>query len=337
MEEKISNSQLRLIFVDILKGFSLSCIDERDIYLKHLTHFDASDIDQFKHNCEEKAERNGLQPEKEKIKELKKDKLWTSAEESRIVELSGYIINLKYSKSKLFLKKDIEQISNQIEESENEISSLVEKKRELLGMTCESFAEKKINEFYIFNSVYKDKEFTESFFTEEEFDEISNLELMNLVEVYNDKIRHFYEKNLKRVALSPFFLNHFYLAEDDAFQFFGKPIIQLTFFQAELFGYGKYFKSLMSNSKNKAPEDIMHDPDQVIEWYESSRNAQEAIEKTGSTDRAGGSSLVGASKEELQRLGATNEQEGAINLAKEAAKKGGELNMEDLMKLHGTG
>ena len=60
------------------------------------------------------------------------------------------------------------------------------------------------------------------------------------------------------------------------------------------------------------------------------------MEKTGGSDKTGGSSLVGASKEELQSLGASDQNEEFVNLAKEAHKKGGELSMQDLMKLHGV-
>jgi hypothetical protein len=44
--------------------------------------------------------------------------------------------------------------------------------------------------------------------------------------------------------------------------------------------------------------------------------------------------LVGATKDDLKRLGLDNPDE-TINLAKKAAEKGGRLNMEDMMKLHG--
>ena len=45
-------------------------------------------------------------------------------------------------------------------------------------------------------------------------------------------------------------------------------------------------------------------------------------------------SLVGATKEDLKRLGLDNPAE-TINMAKKAAEKGGKLSMDDLMKLHG--
>ena len=44
---------------------------------------------------------------------------------------------------------------------------------------------------------------------------------------------------------------------------------------------------------------------------------------------------LGATKQDLKRLGLDNPNE-TINLAKKAAEKGGRLNMEDMMKLHGV-
>ena len=81
----------------------------------------------------------------------------------------------------------------------------------------------------------------------------------------------------------------------------------------------------------------MDDPDKIIEWYEASTSAQAAMDKaTTSADKMGGSSIVGASKKEMEHLGAATEETESINLAAEAAKKGGQLNMADLLKLHGA-
>jgi len=335
-QEELTVSKLRMLFVDILNGFSIVQKKPGDIYVKHLTFYDAADVDTFKRKHEKIAEEKGLESEKTKLAVLKEQELWDDKKDARIEELQGYIRNLTYSKSKLFLKREIDQISKQIEESENELNELSFKKIELLGLTAESFANKKVNEFYIYKSIYKTKEMAEPYFSEEDFYDLGELDLMVVCKEYNDTISKFKDHILKKIALSNFFLNHFYLSEDNAKNFYGVPIKDLTFFQAELFGYARYFKSLMTNSKNKPPEDIKGDPDKLVEWFEQTQNAQSAMEKTGGGDKAGGSSLVGASKDELSRLGTQENGDDFINLAKEAAKKGGSLDMKELMKLHGV-
>jgi len=335
-QEELTVSKLRMLFVDILNGFSVIKQKSDDIYVKHLTFYDAADVDTFKREHEKIAEEKGLESEKVKLAELKKQELWDDKKEARIEELKGYVKNLTYSKSKLFLKREIDQISKQIKESEEELHGLALKKVELLGLTAEAFASKKVNEFYIFKSIYKNQEITTPYYSEDDFYELGEFDLMNLCKNYNDSINTFNDKTLKKISLSNFFLNHFYLSEDNANNFYGVPIKDLTFFQAELFGYARYFKSLMTNSKNKPPEDIKGDPDKLVEWFEQTQNAQSAMEKTGGGDKAGGSSLVGASKDELSRLGTQENGDDFINLAKEAAKKGGSLDMKELMKLHGV-
>jgi hypothetical protein len=335
-EEKIGTSQLRKILVDILNGYSTFLFGDDTVYIKHLTLHDAADIDSYKAKVENEAEDKGLEREEAKLDQLKKDELWTSKEDSRITELTGFIKNLMHSKRRLFIKKEIDRMNDQISSAEEELNKLIGKKEELLGLTCEVFAGKKINEYYVYNSIFKDGSLCEPFYTAEDFDELSNRRLQEMCGDYNDLMIRFKEKSLKKISLSPFFLNHFYLSEDNAYYFYGKPASQLTFFQSELYGYGRYFKGLMSRSKNKPPEEIKDDPDKLIEWYEQSHNAQEAIEKTGGSDKTGGSSLVGASKEELKNLGTSDQGEDFVSLAKEAAKKGGELSMKDLMKIHGV-
>ena len=63
---------------------------------------------------------------------------------------------------------------------------------------------------------------------------------------------------------------------------------------------------------------------------------KETLDKSATTGKEGSAmSLVGASKQDLTRLGLDNPNE-TINLAKKAAEKGGRLSMDDLMKLHGV-
>jgi hypothetical protein len=91
----------------------------------------------------------------------------------------------------------------------------------------------------------------------------------------------------------------------------------------------------MENSDNKPPEEIAQDPEKLVEWFESAKSAKETLDKSKTAGTEGSaSSLVGATKADLKRLGLDNPNE-TINLAKKAAEKGGKLNMEDLMKLHG--
>ena len=134
--------------------------------------------------------------------------------------------------------------------------------------------------------------------------------------------------------MSSFFLNNFYLCEDNPQIYYGKPVVELTYNQSELFSYGRYFKYILSEMKNKPHPDVMDDPDKLIELYNVGKNADKIKE---SMENADASTVVGATNEDLERMGLkapTDEPQQGISLAAEAAKKGGKLSMEDLMKLH---
>ena len=163
---------------------------------------------------------------------------------------------------------------------------------------------------------------------------LTGQELYDIIEGYNSQMGLFGSEYLKKVAVSNFFLNFYYLCEDNPYTFYGKPIVNLTYYQLELFGYGRYFKQIFSDSKTRPPEEMMDDPDQIIEWYESNKNAQKVVQRS-KQDGSGGTSIVGATKDDLKRLGMSDEHSSSVSLSKEAAKKGGNLNMEDIMKLHG--
>jgi hypothetical protein len=147
--------------------------------------------------------------------------------------------------------------------------------------------------------------------------------------------RKFSQINLKRVALSGFFLNNFYLCKENPFTFFGKPVVELTFHQTDLFAYGRYFKHILSEMKSTPPPDMMEDPDKLLDQYNIEQNKDSVLSPKGKEGTA--TTIVGATKEDLEALGLKDQaQDGeVIDLNKEAEKKGGELSMEDLMKLHG--
>ena len=160
--------------------------------------------------------------------------------------------------------------------------------------------------------------------------------MKRLINFYNKSTDKFLSDNLKKISLSGFFTNLFYLCEDNAHVFFGKPLVELTFYQIELFGYGRYYKNLLQNAENPVPEGIKGDPDKIVEWFDSAKSAKETLEKSKNAGVDGSAtSLVGATKQDLERLGLDNPSE-TVNLAKKAAEKGGRLTMEDMMKLHGV-
>lgn len=328
-----SQGQLKLAFIDILKGFSKAYYDSTPLYIKHNTTIDSGNIDYKKVDFELKAKSKGLPTKKEKEDYLIKEKLWSDEKNEKIVKIKNMLIGLKTTKSKLFKKTDIDYINDEISKYEKDLLGLQHELRELMGFTVEDYSIKKINEHYMFVSIFKDANLKESFFSTEQFEDLESIDISKLIKIYNDINNKFDQKKLKKIALSPFYLNLFNISNDNPYFLYGKPVIELTFYQMEIFGFAKYFKNIVSNSKHSPPDDYYNDPEKLIEWLEASKNAENMLEKNDNKKKDSvATSIVGANKEDLAKIGA---EKNVVSLDQLAKKSGGTLSMQDLIKLHG--
>ena len=338
MAKKLKDSEVKLMFAEVVRGYTkVASYDFGLIYVKHINTFDSADIESERMLYENKAIEMGVLSEEEYAKLLEKDGTWTSKDEDKIAQNKVMLKNLEKTKSKLHLKSQVDQVKKQIKKVEENLLKLNSEKRAIFSNTVEGYGNKKVNEYYMRLSTYADEYLEKKKFTNEEFDELEDDQMQELIAVYNVAVSKFVSHNQQLVALSPLFLNFFYLCDDNAVNFYGKPIVELSFYQAELFGHGIRFKSILSDSKSKPPDDIAEDPEKLIEWADVNKNAEEIMSKGGADDSREGmaTSLVGATQEDLKHLGIDPKAEG-ISLQKAASKKGGSLNMEDLMKLHGV-
>ena len=87
-------------------------------------------------------------------------------------------------------------------------------------------------------------------FNEEEFGELEQEEIHEILSIYSSNTEKFQAHSLKRIPLADFFTNIFYICEDNIFNFYGKPVINLTFYQIEVYSFGCYFKSIIQNKSN---------------------------------------------------------------------------------------
>jgi hypothetical protein len=332
--QKTPKHLLRRAFMDILKGYTKTHHEDfGDFYIKHLDVFDSEEIDEKDEEYKRHAASKGLPTTEEKLKQLKEDGSWDSSDERKISDLELTIKNLQTTKSKLMLKADIENLQKQIDSTKKELDEKKAEKSQLVGYTTDVYSSKKINEYYVFSTTYKDKKLKKKLFSEEEFDELSEQDIVKFVSIFNHNSEKTNEDNIKRIALSGFFLNNFYLCKDNPKIYYGKPVIKLTYNQSELFSYGRYFKHILSEMKNKPSPEIMDDPDRLIELYNIGQNSQKMKQSAEDSDA---STVVGATKEDLERMGMSSPSEDkGVSLSKEASKKGGKLSMDDLIKLHG--
>lgn len=340
MDEVVHKTKLKKIYVELLKGYSFfKDAVLGDSYIKHLTIFDSDDMDEINSDNFELAKSRGLPTLEEKEKYLSKDGLWTKEDERKMAELTFFISNLTLTRSKMALKSQIDSLTTDLKSAQAKLNKLSSDKRSLIGMTAESFADRKTNDYYIFATLYSDESLKQRKFSKEEFDEISDESLFAVSTAYSKATNRFSSTTLKRISLSHFFVNAFCLVEDHPEAFFGKPMVQLTFYQNDLFLYGKYFRNMIGDMKHKPAEEIMQDPDKLMEYFNISKNTDKLMDESRAKEGAA-TTIVGATNDDLKAMGIDTKKNindgSSIDLGQESVKKGGSLSMEDLLKLHGV-
>lgn len=336
-KETISDGYLRTIYAQILNGYTK--FEDKEFgkgYIRHLSNQGTLDLETVKSKYQSKVEELKLPSEKDQEELLDKEGIWTAEDKHKIAQLQTYVTNLKDTRSKLYLHSQIKELSIEIEKKEFELSKLLMEREEYMGHTSEKFVNRKVNEYYAAHIIYKDKEFKELKWSEEEWAELDDDVISRIITTYNYHTKGFDTATLKRVSLASFFTNVFYMCDNNPYHFYGIPIVRLTYFQIELFSFAMYYKSIMTDSKVRPPESIMYDPDKLAEWYETGKNAEEMLEKLDTDAKDGAVSLVGATKDDLKRLGMDVDKDPSlISLSSEAKKKGGKLDMNDFIELHG--
>jgi hypothetical protein len=200
----------------------------------------------------------------------------------------------------------------------------------LLSSSAETYSFHRANDYYIYNSFFKDKECTDRLYDQEQFEYLEPSEITELVKIYNNFHESFSDKNIKQLAIQDFYKSYYGFTED-VVSFFGVPAIELTNYQINLFLYTRIFKNIFEEYRDNLPPRLEKDPDGLID-YASSSTAREKIKQQIDSDQKGGSTIVGATKQDMEELGINTESSGP-SLAELAMKKGGSLSMEDLMKM----
>lgn len=335
MKDEIKNSypECKKLYRDIIFGYSEVRIGEfkQKVFLKHPDELDAGNTDREYDDYFFIAREKGLKTEEESIEFMIEQGLWTQENEDRLKELKEEYKTLESTKRKLIIQSQLKSLEEQIKPIKEEVYLLTHERNESIGLTAESFATKKVNEYMVRKAFYKDKELKELLYTEEEFDLIDTSELSELMNKFADVHADFRDEQMKLISVCPFFVNIFTLCGENAYAFFSKPIVELTNFQTSLLNAGKYSKSLIMNSK-AAPEDYYESPKKLSEWYELQDKSKQVKDGLSQQGDAGGTTIVGANKSEIKSL--ESEDDKVVDLNKLAQEKG-EISFDELMDLHG--
>ena len=342
--------QYRQVFGDIVAGFSFFNVtmegEVKTFYVKHLKEMDYGKLEKLGDSFIQEAKSKGLLNEQEKLILLHNEDHWTTEEENNFSRLKGEILDLKRTISQIFVAAQRKHMEDELTAKTKTFEKLSKERNEILGMTCESYSDRKKNEEYLRMSLHKNEDCNEFAFSEEEYGDLQQLDYQNLLLMYNVTMKEFGEDSINKLACLPFFMNLFYLCKSDPLVFYGKHVLALTMYQCDLFSRGCFCKSILEQGKSP-PKAFYDDLDKLVSWYDSAAKGQESQManpsnsniKTTTQMEGQATGLVGATEDELKQYAdqvggeAVDLKAEANALMKAEGKK--KLDIFDMARLHG--
>ena len=163
MNDKISISELRKLYKDILVGYTKDY--NHDIYVKHFREVDIGFLNEIREQYKTEAIEKGLAPEKERIEILIEQAIWDEKKEDEKEILKAQIANQYHTKSKLVIQSQIKQVLKRIDTLEGQLSIIESDRLEALGLTAETYSDKISSEQVIRLALFKDNELLEKKYT----------------------------------------------------------------------------------------------------------------------------------------------------------------------------
>tara|TARA_R100000152_G_C6777053_1_gene206646 strand:- start:1627 stop:2619 length:993 start_codon:yes stop_codon:yes gene_type:complete len=320
------NVNFRHLFKDIVFGWSQITYLSKPAYLKHLSVFDQVDIEEVRNAFLEKAKRRGLPTNQEALDRLREEGLWSDVDEGKITEQYNYLKIAETTKKQLYLKNEIERSNEEILEARKKISELERQKDTLMGQTCEKYATSRVSDHYIVRSLYKNSQLNETYYSQDEVDDMTREEMAEIVQVYNSCYSAFDDLHIQKIILQDFYQPYISFTENVS-NVFSKPLFELSINQVKLVIYSRMFKNIFENYP-KIPDRIKQDPEKILDYVNAQEKAKDNLKNM---DKDGASTIVGAKKEDYDYLGIEGSQENSLSA--KLKEKGGKMDMKDLMQV----
>ena len=324
----MNEDELGNLVVEIFKGYSVYTSSFGAVYVKHFDQLETKEIFAKRSVYHKEGVSKGLRTEEEALQSLIEEGMWSSKKEKNISEKKRFLDNLKKSLSKIQIPSQREQHKSLIKKEQDELLKISEDRNSLIGLTAEKYADKKVNKNFFENLVYYDSEFKKSVYESLEYQDIEKE--VELTSIQNNFFKKLTDDNISKAALCSYYSPYLSYAED-VIGMFGKPLVQLTSFQLKLLTYSRSFLNIFKNCQKDIPDYVSKDPQLLMEFYEASKNTQK---RTKAAEGDGGTTYFGATEDDINVM--KNDDETAVSLSKELQKRGGKLDMEQMMKMHGV-
>lgn len=320
------------IIGEIFDGYSEFEWKGKKLFIKHVSIQDQRYLHKYYEKFKHSALTRGVESEESILARLKDDGMWSGSDESKIKSLKIEIKNLNRTKDQLFIPSQKESFEQDIKDRGQELFEIENKRKELVGKTAEEYASSRSSQEMIRYFIFDCPNLKNNFFSEQEFDELDDIDLLLINSIQSEISKRISEDNIQKAVLRPFF--SMYLSQcENSFGFYGKPITKLSVHQLKTITFGRMFFNVFQNTEN-IPDDIKDDPVKLLNFAEAQRN--KSSNSSFIKDDSDASMVFGANKQDMDVL-APDTKRGGVSLSQALKDKGGKLNMDDMIKLtHGS-
>jgi hypothetical protein len=274
---------LRVIYGDILRGYSY--YKPENIYVKHFDDQDNIEIARKKEGLMRLYLEQGVPTEVERLRVVFDSGEWNEKDDEKIEQLEFNISDNVNLLKNISVPSQQEGLRLRIEEWQKELGKLRAEKFATLGVTAEHRAQKITNNYFVYFAFHKDPELKEKFWSEKQFQEMDETELVRYIKVYNESLKDFEDRNFRKIACLPFILNFASYCKDQGMFFYGKPITHFTNYQMAIYTRAMRNTFVLRESKGSPPEiNSFLMVQELLNWYDE----QYAIISSGGDDAAAG-------------------------------------------------
>lgn len=263
--EEIYN--IKNIYLEIIRGYSYDF--EKDIYVKHFTDLERIQIIEKRNEIIEKIKIKGLRTEKEALKYIISENIWSHEKEKEIAELELKVEDNTRMANNMVVAAQKNTILKLVEKDKEELFKKRNERENLLGLTVEKYADNKYINYYLYFSFFKDSGLKQRYFSESDFVDLEDNEISDYFQIYSRTLDKFNESNFKKIAVTPFFVNIAAMAYEDTRLFLDKSVLDYTNYQLEIFNMAKRNVRVSSEANGDPP--IIHSQtkySQLIKWYD---------------------------------------------------------------------
>lgn len=292
---------LRRAFVDVCRGYSVGQLKTgQTVYIRHLGHREHADYEEVQMGFEAEAKAQGAQTEKDRLEHLYSKGLWSKDKEKAIETQRDFIARLEDGRKTIAVPSVLRSHEEQIKREKENLIKQITERATVLRETVETYAERRLEDYYLVHNLFSDKELTILVFDPEEFDNLPDGDIESIHETYKQALEPCSDANLRKLAAQDFFVSYYTLATDNPQSFFGKPIYELTYYQVRLLNQARYMKAILDNTDTSrlAPEK-RNDPDAIESLHITQKN-MDAL-------KAEGKAPTGLTSQDLSETGMKNQ------------------------------